>query len=452
MVESIIHAVDQYQSQASGADIGYKMGQKVKNGGSVGRANLGYLNVREAKPEGGEIRTIAVDPERAPLITRGFELYATGQYTARHVLDQLTTAGLRTRPTRNRAAKPLSLSQFYLILTDTYYTGKVTYDGQEYPGRHTPMVSEELFGRVQRVLVLRGGGGSRQRRHTHWLKGLLWCHRCGRRMVIARGKGNGGIYFYFFCRGRQQHVCDLPYLSVGKIEAAVERHFATVRLREAFQALVRHQLDEALLGEQGTLSQLRRRLKGRLDELDTREDGLLDLVGDPDWPKEKIKGRLVTLEQERADVQSQLADTVSKLAVGRQFFITALDLLSDPRGFYQRGGSAVKRALTKVIFDRVHLDAEQVGGHELAEGVRGLIEAGSDGARRQPEDAIAGLTALRAAGGTRRDSNSKGGSLQEEGAAFERLTDADLFEVVLADHGSSRAAMVELRGLEPLTP
>src|ERR1043165_177207 len=46
LVESITHAVDQYQSQASGADIKYKMGQKVKNGGSVGVARLGYLNIR----------------------------------------------------------------------------------------------------------------------------------------------------------------------------------------------------------------------------------------------------------------------------------------------------------------------------------------------------------------------------------------------------------------------
>jgi site-specific DNA recombinase len=30
MVETIIHAVDQYQSQASGADIAYKMDQKAK--------------------------------------------------------------------------------------------------------------------------------------------------------------------------------------------------------------------------------------------------------------------------------------------------------------------------------------------------------------------------------------------------------------------------------------
>jgi len=46
--------VDQYQSQASGADIRYKMSQKVKNGGTVSQAKLGYRNIREPKPEGGE--------------------------------------------------------------------------------------------------------------------------------------------------------------------------------------------------------------------------------------------------------------------------------------------------------------------------------------------------------------------------------------------------------------
>ncbi|MCA1672436.1 MAG: recombinase family protein, partial [Actinobacteria bacterium] len=207
MVESIIHAVDQYQSQASGADIRYKMGQKVKNGGSVGLVPLGYRNVRETKPEGGEIRTVAVDPERGPLIVKGCELFATGQYTARQVLDQITSAGLLTRGTRRTPPKPVSLSQFYEILSDRYYVGKVTYDEQEYPGRHPALLGEETYDRIQRVLALRGGGGTRQRHH-HWLKGLLWCHRCGHRMVIMRGKGNGGVYFYFFCRGRQKHVCD----------------------------------------------------------------------------------------------------------------------------------------------------------------------------------------------------------------------------------------------------
>ena len=80
MVESIIHAVDQYQSQASGADISYKMGEKARRGGTLGRARLGYLNTRD-HVDGREIRIVSPDPERAPLITRAYELYATGDYT-----------------------------------------------------------------------------------------------------------------------------------------------------------------------------------------------------------------------------------------------------------------------------------------------------------------------------------------------------------------------------------
>jgi len=160
-------------------------------------------------------------------------------------------------------------------------------------------------------------------------------------MVIMRGKGNGGTYFYFFCRGRQKHVCDLPYLSVAKVEMAVERHFATVRLTDVFCASVRRQLDDALLLEHSAMSGLKKRLGARLDELDTREDGLLDLVGDPDWPRAKIKDKLAGIERERGEIQTQLADTTSKLETGRQFFALALDLLGRPAGVlptWQRHG------------------------------------------------------------------------------------------------------------------
>jgi site-specific DNA recombinase len=428
MVESIIHAVDRYQSQASGADIRYKMGQKAKNGGTISMPPLGYLNVREAKPEGGEIRTVAVDPERGPHILKGIELFASGQYTAQEVLDRINAAGLRTRGDRRHAPKPLSLSQFYEILSDRYYCGFVTYDDQEYPGRHEALITEETYESVQRVLALRGGGGIRERRHHHWLKGLLWCHRCGHRMLIAKGKGNGGIYFYFFCRGRQRHLCDLPYLSVAKVEAAVDKHLGTVRLRDSFQATIRRQLDDALLAEQGAMSQLKRRLSGRLDQLDTKEDGLLDLLDDPEWPREKIKKKLAAIERERAKIQAQLTDTTSTLAEGQQFFALALDLLADPQGFYRRGSDAVKRAVTKVIFTKLHVDAEDIAGHDLTDGMQGLVEAG---ASPSPND--------------------KSGPFPKEGAALERLTDADLLRVVLADHGSSKAALVGDTGIEPVT-
>jgi site-specific DNA recombinase len=73
MVETIIHAVDQYQSEASGADISFKMSAKARTGGTVGRAPIGYLNRRDLS-EGRNIGMVEIDPDRAPLVRQAFEL------------------------------------------------------------------------------------------------------------------------------------------------------------------------------------------------------------------------------------------------------------------------------------------------------------------------------------------------------------------------------------------
>lgn len=195
LVEGILHSVDQYQSEISGADIRYKMGAKAKLGGTISMTKLGYRNER-IDIEGRTVAVASVDPERAPHVVRAFELYGTGQYNARQVLDVVTAEGLRTRGTRRTAPAPLSLAAFYNLLADRYYLGVIEYEGEEYPGRHKALISRDLFERVQRVLALHGGGGTRQRTHNHYLKGLLWCGRCGKRLIIMRGRGNGGTYFY----------------------------------------------------------------------------------------------------------------------------------------------------------------------------------------------------------------------------------------------------------------
>jgi len=211
LVATVLDGVNEYQSRAAGADISYKMGQKMKRGGTVGKAPIGYINVRE-KFEGREVRTVALDPERAPLVRMAFELYATGSYGFHGIIDLLTNAGLRTRPTKkNPSGTPLSIHKLGSILRDRYYLGYVTHQGIEYPGRHEPLVTREIFDRVQVMLDNRRAGGVRERNHNHYLKGTVWCYRCERRLIINRAKNKQGIlYFYYLCRGRRDETCDLP--------------------------------------------------------------------------------------------------------------------------------------------------------------------------------------------------------------------------------------------------
>jgi site-specific DNA recombinase len=120
-------------------------------------------------------------------------------------------------------------------LRDRYYIGYVTFNGTEYEGRHPHLIPLELFHRVQEILDSQSGAGTRNRKHHHYLKGMLWYHRCGRRLVLAVAKQN---YTYFFCVGRRDNSCNLPYLAAGDLEKHVMDHYATIDFPPKFRAVV----------------------------------------------------------------------------------------------------------------------------------------------------------------------------------------------------------------------
>lgn len=213
-MEAVTDIFNEVQVRLSGEDIRVKMANKARNGGTIGRAPVGYLNVRK-RLDGREIRTVETDQERKRYIPMAFELMATGTETLESLQQKLTQAGFRMPNT----GKPISVEKLRNLLRDRYYLGFVEYDGIEYPGRHEPLITDtELFDRVQRVLDANGEKHVRYRTHNHYLKGLVWCARCNHRFVVMRAEGNGGEYFYFLCRGRQQGLCDMPYLPVEVVE------------------------------------------------------------------------------------------------------------------------------------------------------------------------------------------------------------------------------------------
>lgn len=351
-MHGMIAVMNQYRSDYDGEDIKHKMGQKAKTGGTVGRAKLGYLNVRE-QFEGREVRTIALDEQRAPLVRQAFELFATGTHTQETLQAALADLGLTMRPTHTHPERPVSATTIGSMLRDRYYTGYVHYQGQWYKGRHPAIITEGLFERVQRVLDAHSGSGIRQRQYHHYLKGTLWCKRCGHRLIIQRANGNGGTYFYYFCLGRRQGTCTLPYLLVDDIEQAVLAHYATVRLPEEFRARCRAKLDAALDEKQTTTRHIRHRLTTRLAELETQEDRYIDQLGNPTWPQAKLEAKITAIATERATIHTKLSTMDTNMESGRQSFYHALDYLSDPQALYSNLGTTGRKLLTTLIFKRL---------------------------------------------------------------------------------------------------
>jgi site-specific DNA recombinase len=442
LMHGILAAFNEYRSNSDGADISYKMGQKAKNGGTLGRAKFGYLNVREMI-DNHEIRTVAVDPERAPYVQLAFELAATGDYTMERLADVLSERGLRMRPWGNRPAGPISAKYLARVLRDRYYLGFVSYGGEEYPGRHEPLVSAELFARVQAVLDERlPKAGERQRRHHHYLKGSLWCGRCHdrgveSRLLLAKAIGrHGGEYWYFFCSARQDHACDAPYIRIEDAEAGVLRHYASLRLPDGFAARVREVLVATLADEERSVRLVHEHLTKTLTELDAKEENLLDLVEAGGAIAAKVRARLVAIGEERTRVKSELAAQGPLLEAGAALITAALDLLDHPQELYRQTTDPVRRQLNQVFFDKLYLDADEVTDDQLAEPFNDFLYPRTWSRRRVIHSRVHKIGTPNGA---------------QWDAAGGMSTGAALLNRIARGEGSSKATIVELRGLEPLT-
>ncbi|MNY09277.1 Recombinase [compost metagenome] len=68
-----------------------------------------------------------VDPERAPIIKRLFELYATGEYSLRDLRKVAKDAGLTNSL---RSKQPLGSSALDRMLDNPFYTGTFRWNGK----------------------------------------------------------------------------------------------------------------------------------------------------------------------------------------------------------------------------------------------------------------------------------------------------------------------------------
>jgi hypothetical protein len=137
-------------------------------------APIGFLNASRATG-----KSLTHDPERAPLVRRAFEEYATGQFTKEQLLKQVRTWGLT-----NRRGRPLTSQAIGMLLRNQLYAGIVDvpeYGVRDKRGDFEPLISDELFFQVQAVLSGRiPSTAPRQRAHPDFpLRGFVRCESCG---------------------------------------------------------------------------------------------------------------------------------------------------------------------------------------------------------------------------------------------------------------------------------
>jgi site-specific DNA recombinase len=149
---------------------------------------------------------IELDPERAELVKKLFEWYATGQYSLKQLSQKAYEEGLGYR----KSGRRLTPSTLEVLLRNPLYYGYFRWGGKLYHGNHIPLISRELFERVQEVLANRHK--AKERQHQFPFKGLLTCGHCGCAITAEQHiKKSGKRYVYYRCTGFKKN-CAEPYM------------------------------------------------------------------------------------------------------------------------------------------------------------------------------------------------------------------------------------------------
>ena len=139
LLHGIMSSIAEFYFQDLATEVKKGMSEKVKGGVTIWRAPLGYQNVRYNDEKGREVRTVILDPERAPLVKQAFEEYATGNWSLTSLAEYMSAIGLNTRATLKTPSKPVTKCTIEKMLKNPYYAGIVRYNGVEYEGTHEPL-------------------------------------------------------------------------------------------------------------------------------------------------------------------------------------------------------------------------------------------------------------------------------------------------------------------------
>jgi site-specific DNA recombinase len=418
LTHGVLAAVNEFRSAGDAEKVKMGLRRKHEAGGTSGVAPIGYLNTRE-RVEGREVRTVEIDPGRAPLVRMGFEAFATGEYSIASLQQVLEEAGLRTRETAKRAPAPLSRSAVHKILNNDYYVGIVTQCGAKRPGRHPRLIDDATFERVQQILDAHRLSGDRSQKHQHYLKGSIFCDRCGGRLAYGRHRGNGGVYEYFSCLSRQaRRACGASHVPTHKVEQAVERFYVGVRLTPSERQSVRQAVREYAEGLEATARTERERHDRRLTALQTEQRKLLHLYYRDQIDEQVLAEEQHRIQRERADAE-RWADVAEHTAAEiLEVLEEALELLSQPQLRYRQAPAHVRRLLNQALFEKIFILEEWASGAELQPWVEQVQALARSLSRPQ------------------RGEESLQGAGNDHGPLF-------------GGHGSYFVQMVRRRGLEP---
>ena len=292
--------------------------QKIRNGVWPSRATYGYIN-------NPKTRGVDVDLEKSIAIKKAFQLFGMGDRSFTQIAEYLCKFNIK-----NKNGKPLHINQVRKILSNRFYVGIMSYNGEYHEGNHECFISKELFKAVQEQLNARNR--RKIRRYSFPFMGMMKCGACGAGITAEQHikkykNGNSQTFIYYRCT-KKLKPCPQKYISELELEKQLRNTIDEVSLPQEWaddwhkwlerdDALDRSKAEENLNKLNFALEDLNRKLNILLDSY-------LDQVIDAEIYKNKkneIFERKLELQEEIGKIENCGS---SRLEPMREFIDRAL--------------------------------------------------------------------------------------------------------------------------------
>ena len=361
LLHGIMSSIAEFYSRNLANEVTKGMVQKASVGGTPHRAPIGYRNVTHTDDLGRTIRTVEIDPDRAPLITYAFRRYAAGDISMSSVLAEITARGLTTRPTPKREAKELSVTSLHKVLRNPYYCGVLTYQGVRYEGRHEPLVDLATWQKVQDLLTANDLAGVRQRKKPHYLRGSVYCGACGSRLMMTQARNRWGtVYPYFVCSGRTRRTtdCSRQAMDVGVVEELIEAEYRSIalspELRDSVEVLVLEEFDRMHADTERHRADVER----RVHDLKAQRAKLLEAHYAGAIPLDLLKSEQERIAAALATAESELEGASQSYEKAREVLADCLDLARDCYAAYLEADDPTRRLFNQALFTKIYIDED----------------------------------------------------------------------------------------------
>ncbi|GEM_PF-2174558 len=322
---------------------------RARNGYALGKAPVGYL---KKNTKGGTIR---IDNDKRHYIKQAFDLYATGIFSLDGVGRELAKFGFV-----NSLGKPYPKKRIEDILKNPVYMGKVQYEGALYDGKHEPIVSEELFYRVQ--LRFEDTGNRRPKGDVKTYTGFIKCAKCGCAYtgLVKHGAHNSGTYTYYRCSNYNKAHTKERNISEHIIDEAMQEVLDSFNISDKQLNRVKKSIFDAITELQSYEYQ-------SIEELEKQYKELSNIISNA--TKEKITGKsrlddetYDELMDKWQDEKREIGNKITNLSETTKDTMTRMKILADFANrvpeLYLKSRLEEKRMILTTIAESITIDDE----------------------------------------------------------------------------------------------